>query len=298
MAKTKWGAACLVFLAVMITASFWLTLKVWTSSIKNDVGIYKSIRNVSKRTNKLYGNYFGLARQDPYQDEKIGRLEKRIKDLEDLNGSKQTYLIRTIVSVKIGNFQSTGIIVSSEDFDGDGDIETYILTAKHVVNHTIKPRPKEQVIFFGYTIEPETLDYILVGMSDKYDLACVLIESDTRVRQPAYLATSLPTKVTKSIIIGFPDPYIFPVVTEGLYSGEYREISNTKERLWHISAPINYGNSGGGAFDLIEGTLIGVVVRFSYANTALIVPVHHVMEFLEEQKVPYHIQLRINFLSP
>ncbi len=296
MLKNKWGLICFAFLALMMTASFWFTSKVGIFCVNNDIEIYKSIDNINRQTDDLYSNNKYLSRQGSYQYKQIQALEKRIANLEELNGDKQTKLMRTIVLVELETGGGTGIILSSGDTDGDGDIETYILTAKHVVNNVVS-RPKNQVTFFGYSLEPETLDYKLISMSDKYDLACILVESDIRIRQYARLASHLPTKVTKVVSIGFPYPYNSPVVTEGLYSGEYRDVANGG-KLWHVSTSINYGNSGGGTFNLMDGTIIGVIVRFEYAHTGLIVPIHHVIEYLDGQQIPYHIHFKINFLNP
>lgn len=184
--------------------------------------------------------------------------------------------------------RGSGVIIRSEVIDGQAI--TWVLTAKHVITYDQYGTDEEgnpfetkylngRITFYSDKELAEELEYEIAHFSSDLDLALLRVY-DSEIRNTSNILAKTPHYTIKALVVGFPNPYPnTPTVTEGLFSGE--SYWDGEEHLLHISAFVNYGNSGGGAFEMTTGDLLGIIVRFSYGSTGSFVPVEQIHEFLD-----------------
>ncbi len=227
----------------------------------------------------IYATEYGLR-------EYIDNLRTRIVYLESLNGSLQDYLSNSVVyihAIQEGVIikEGSGVIIDNLASIRDLGYQTMILTAKHVIKSYYGDETYDGTIsFFQNKHLEEELPYQVVAVSAEYDLALLLVR-DHQARQVSSIATETPEQTTRTAVIGFPAPYDMTEITEGLCTGSYHWTTDG-EKLIHISAFVNYGNSGGAVFNLETEELIGIMVRFSYGYTGSAVPPEEINEFLND----------------
>jgi S1-C subfamily serine protease len=123
----------------------------------------------------------------------------------------------------------------------------------------------------------------VVAVDPKHDLALLRAMGDVPMHLVAHLGSGIPDPGDKLTFVGHPGglywTHSFGWVAA--YRPVFSEVSEFIEGpLLQVSAPIWYGNSGGGAFDW-EGNLVGICsFKAGGPNTAFYVPVSSIKDFL------------------
>ena len=169
-----------------------------------------------------------------------------------------------------------------------GDV---VLTAAHVVRAC-----EDKDIFVAVFSEDGKVTKLpahAMAVSDERDLAVLAVDTKTKLPHVKLAtkaaAASIPV-LSQVYAVGFPTG-TGPYLTRGdlVNKREQHAIFND---CWFVSSPIISGNSGGALFDPATGELIGVpvVIRLTGGMTpvthmGVVIPCHHVVEWLEEIKV-------------
>lgn len=149
------------------------------------------------------------------------------------------------------------------------------LTAKHVV----KGEKGLKIV----TIEKKEYEVTRVVEAEFSDLAVVCGKEDLG-HPPVRIRTTMPKLFSPVFILGFPLG-IENYLTTGQYEGDDM-----------VSAPVVWGNSGGGVFDQ-AGNLIGIAIAlrvqriesyvFVFPHLAIIATIRDVTAFLDENHIPF-----------
>lgn len=150
-----------------------------------------------------------------------------------------------------------------------------VVTAKHIA---ADPTPQTITTQDG-KVHKVTLKYL-----HPYSDLGVDCTADSLAAPPIHIRHTMPGLFTPVFVIGNPIG-INNTLTTGEYEGDDR-----------ISAPIVWGNSGGGAFDP-AGNLIGVVVAmaakrienyvFVFPHLGVITTIRDIVPFLDANHIPY-----------
>jgi S1-C subfamily serine protease len=156
-----------------------------------------------------------------------------------------------------------------------------ILTAGHMVSDPQLTEPPH--IFTQYKHE-YVIDKIIPG-PENMDVAVACVK-ETFSEPPVTLDTAMPDRFDPIFVLGQPLG-ISDVMTQGNYQGD-----------GNITAPIIWGNSGGGAFDM-RGHLIGIVVNvhvkqigtyvFVFPHLGYIEQATNILKFLNANHITYTV---------
>jgi len=204
-----------------------------------------------------------------------------------------------IPSVQLGNNSKdgfcSGTLISSERDQVSGDVETFILTAKHCVTDQ-KDGSDISVIIHNYNDsnrEINAVDYkaTVYGKSYKSDLALVkLKDKDTFFKTTAKIAPKdAKLQFGQDVwVVGYPLG-LSQTITSGVLGrveavDAFSEISNSKE-FYRSTPDIAPGNSGGAMFQKnakgdyeVIGVATGAIRGFSYIN--FYSPIEEINEYL------------------
>ena len=173
----------------------------------------------------------------------------------------------------------SGVIVYNDRPENKDQIETYIVTAFHVVRENIasantgetptevelyKNGSAEQSVFARVVAVAPEQDLALLKVTSEIITPCAKVASDK-----ALAATPLFSKV---VAVGCPLGYE-PIPTFGQVTSKNKIFDSQK--FWMINAPTIFGNSGGGVFDMDSGQLTGILIRIAAYKNVIDVAVPH-----------------------
>jgi len=205
----------------------------------------------------------------------------------DLDKQMAVELIKSTVKVETRTSFGTGVILFSgqcQDVSKDSHYYTYIVTCAHVVHDS----KKVQVRQFSYLDNREIVDEIssrgtVLLTDESRDLAIIEMKSNRKIGR----AVSMVTKedYQKMVVddpifaVGCPLGYP-PYITRGnVACFDVPDHYGTPGNHIMISAPVMFGNSGGGAYT-VDGKLLGIVRLLGgspdghiYNSAGFIVPV-------------------------
>lgn len=198
----------------------------------------------------------------------------------------------------------SGTIVFSGVNPGNKSLETYVLTAHHVVRNILADTPKAAHEGFDVTVylpgERLTVKGRMVASEPKIDAALVRLETD---RQVPFVANVLPRTECRQIEVWDPVCAVGcplgndPVPSNGEVSSLHNELNGAN--YWMINAPTYFGNSGGGIYRADTKQLIGVFSKiYTHGKGAPVVvphmglctPIESVYEWLAREKLDHLLQ--------
>jgi S1-C subfamily serine protease len=198
----------------------------------------------------------------------------------------------------------SGTVVFSGENPKSHAVETYVLTAHHVVRNILADTPKAAQDGFDVTIylpgEKLVVKGRMVASQPKIDAALVRLVTE---RKLPFVANVLPrsecaqVKVWDAVCaVGCPlgnDP----VPSNGEVSSLHNELNGAN--YWMINAPTYFGNSGGGIYLGDTRQLIGVFSKiYTHGKGAPVVvphmglctPMESIYEWLQSEKLDHLLQ--------
>jgi len=198
----------------------------------------------------------------------------------------------------------SGTVVFSGENPKTRAVETYVLTAFHVVRNILADTPKAAQDGFDVTIylpgEKLIVKGRMVASQPKIDAALVRLSTD---RKLPFVANVLPRKESAQVkvwdavcAVGCPlgnDP----VPSHGEVSSLHNELNGAN--YWMINAPTYFGNSGGGIYLGDTRQLIGVFSKiYTHGKGAPVVvphmglctPIELVYDWLASEKLEHLLQ--------
>jgi S1-C subfamily serine protease len=173
----------------------------------------------------------------------------------------------------------SGVIVFNAERGSPKVLETYVLTAYHVIkdNFVTKEGEKEPVQVDIYPRKNDRITVIseVLQVQTELDVALLrirtnLIANPAKPADPEILAGL--DLFSKVVTIGCPLGYE-PMPTRGELMSRSKVFD--KRTFWMMSAPTIFGNSGGGVFDAGSGCLLGLLVRIAAYKNVIDVAVPH-----------------------
>ncbi len=198
----------------------------------------------------------------------------------------------------------SGTLVFSGTNPKNGQNESYVLTAYHVVRNILADTPKSQKDGFLVTIylENEKLEVRgkMVASAPKIDAALVQLLT---TRTFPHVANVLPCEAAGTIEVWDPICAVGcplgndPVPSQGEVSSLKNELNGAN--YWMITAPTYFGNSGGGVYRGDTHQLIGVFSKIYthgkgspvvIPHMGLCTPIDEVYKWLKEEKYEHVLQ--------
>lgn len=188
-------------------------------------------------------------------------------------------LMDSAVRVNARTEVGSGVVVFNAQRGRLDQIETYILTAYHVIKDNIASKTQAEtpleLDFYQAGQKSHTALARIVEVEPRQDLALLRVTSEVHARA----ATMANADVLKSkqrfseiVTVGCPLGYA-PMLTRGEVSATDKLFD--EQRFWMINAPTIFGNSGGGVFDSKTGILLGVLIRIAAYKNVIDVAVPH-----------------------
>ena len=200
----------------------------------------------------------------------------------------------------------SGTVVFSGENPKTKAVETYVLTAYHVVRNILADTPKAAHSGFDVTIylpdERLSVKGRMVASQPKIDAALVQLATD---RVMPYVANVLPRGEAPQVRVWDPVCAVGcplgndPVPSHGEVSSLHNELNGAN--YWMINAPTYFGNSGGGIYRADTRQLIGVFSKiYTHGKGAPVVvphmglctPIESVYAWLAEEKLDHLLQSR------
>ncbi|MBL9077365.1 MAG: trypsin-like peptidase domain-containing protein [Planctomycetes bacterium] len=198
----------------------------------------------------------------------------------------------------------SGTVVFSGENPKTKAVETYVLTAHHVVRNILADSPKAAHEGFDVTLYLPTEKLVvkgrMVASQPKIDAALVRLETDRRV---PFVANVLPRGESQNVKVWDPVCAVGcplgndPVPSHGEVSSLHNELSGAN--YWMVNAPTYFGNSGGGIYRADTRQLIGVFSKiYTHGKGAPVVvphmglctPIESVYEWLAQEKLDHLLQ--------
>lgn len=238
---------------------------------------------------KLYNDIYLLKQNIDYLSRYIIDVEKNINDVFanriNANLLRQrtlypTVRIRTMVKVwdldpdgvKTDKFTiqllgtGSGSIVYSR-LNNSGLVETYILTCSHLYDGSTDPDYYEfdhfDIEVFDFLGHKKTYTAFLIKNNSAKDTMVLKLDENKQMFETAKFVTREEAKqldIFEPVLAVGCGLSSRPYPGFGVISGTYLEYAGIED-LWQVSAPIIYGNSGGGLFVAKNGKLFGIVSR-------------------------------------
>lgn len=172
----------------------------------------------------------------------------------------------------------SSVLIETEGGSGSGVIlnDKCALTAKHVVDGA------KEIKITNW--QAKEYPVITVTLSEFSDIA-VICSSEWLGEKSVRIRKQMPELYTPLFAVGNPLG-IRDVVTTGLYQGDEK-----------MTAPIAWGNSGGGVFDesgAVIGIAVSVAIRrieqyvFVFPHLGNMETSRNIVQFLDENRIPYH----------
>jgi len=251
---------------------------------------------------------------DVYLSE-AGQYERHVRDAVEavakvLPPSAETLtrdLLLPTVQLNGDDAVGSGTIVFSGANPETGKLETYVLTAHHVVRNILADTPRAKEVGIDVTIylpgEKVVVKGQMVASSPKIDAALVRLATERRLPFVANVmgpARGGDIRVWDSVYaVGCPlgnDP----VPSQGAISSLHNELNGAN--YWMINAPTYFGNSGGGIYSATTRELIGVFSKIYthgkgtpvvVPHMGLATPMPLIREWLESEKLDFVLASRV-----
>lgn len=194
----------------------------------------------------------------------------------------------------------SGTIIKSDPDPETGEIKTYIISAGHLSDGIESDWSKLhhlEIDLFDFRGNFETVEASIVNNDMNYDLMMLQIDDKETIYPTGEIANE--KEITQLDI--FTDILNVgcglgtrPYPAYGIITALYLE-NNTYKSWWQMSAPIIYGNSGGGVFTM-DGKLIGVVSMgnldrgIMQNHMALIVSPDMIYEWIYKHNLEYVLE--------
>lgn len=222
----------------------------------------------------------------------VGAGEIKVRELSKLSkhiGSGTVALVSYDDNIGRNRVYCTGVWIESD----------MILTASHCVSNVEEEKDEVskggEVHYVGsgedrgVGEEPAAVHLGKVVMNDKeHDIALIRAEAKGMVAHDViWLARELPGSGERVYIVGHVKGLWWSYI-EGVVSGYRDELPGSGKvgPFIQISAPIYYGNSGGGAFD-IEGNLVGICscsFGIKVPSTSFFIDIRSIKKLIENYK--------------
>lgn len=225
-------------------------------------------RSTSERTRAMVDAYIDEVRVKELEASQ--RIQKTQQDvaqiaeavMPDARQLTNTMLLPT-VQLNGADTVGSGTLVFSGTNPKTAKVESWVLTANHVVRNILADTPKAEAEGFDVTIYlPEgnvvTKGQLVTGNS-RIDSALVRLEGD---RVYPYVALAQPEQKGERVRVWDPVCAVGcplgndPVPSHGQVSSLTNELNGSN--YWMITAPTYFGNSGGGVYHATSRKLIGV----------------------------------------
>ena len=278
---------------------------------RQDASMFRSQLSTDfERTKALVDAYISEVRaKDADASLRLTQAKADIATLANQIYRDPSELTRTMLlpTVQLNGDDTVGsgtIVFSGPNPQHGGKVETYALTAHHVVRNILADTPKAAQDGFEVTIYLPNEKLVVKGRMitalPKIDSALVQLFTD---RALPFVANVLPRTETTGIkvwdhvcAVGCPlgnDP----VPSHGEVSSLRNELNGSN--YWMINAPTYFGNSGGGIYRADTKQLIGVFSKiYTHGKGAPIViphmglctPIAAVYEWLAAEKLDHLLQ--------
>ena len=278
---------------------------------KQDASLFRNQLSTDfERTKALVDAYISEVRaKDADASLRLSQAKADIATLANQIYRDPSELTRTMLlpTVQLNGEDTVGsgtIVFSGPNPQRGGKVESYALTAYHVVRNILADTPKAAQDGFDVTIylpnEKLVVKGRMVTAQPKIDSALVQLFTD---RALPFVANVLPRAETAGIkvwdhvcAVGCPlgnDP----VPSHGEVSSLQNELNGSN--YWMINAPTYFGNSGGGIYRADTKQLIGVFSKiYTHGKGAPIViphmglctPIESVYEWLVAEKFDHLLQ--------
>lgn len=230
--------------------------------------------------------------------ERIERTE--IVDRSELSKETFFHILNSTVRLSGPTGQGTGVVIYSEqrkDVPGDKNYYTYIITCHHVL-HGAKVLKVEQFEYSDGRVISNINTYDncqVINSDEKLDTAIIEVKSPRKFNAVATFVTneeiSTSTLNDRVFVCGCPLASE-PIVTDGNISSFKMPQSGN----FQITAPIMYGNSGGGVFTQ-SGKILGIAkaVRVfngvPYPHAGMATPAPSIRDWLQSIRLGFIINL-------
>ena len=189
--------------------------------------------------------------------------------------------------IDVGDGTGTGVIIYSEDREGEGWPQTFALTAAHVVDV-----PISQHITVYLPICKNPIPASIVAIDIDKDLALIKLYTDEQFKFVQIIPKDKIIYTGERILtVGYPAGE-GPVVTEGFLCSKFRNICNLNHYI--ASANTYYGNSGGPTVLFKNRQLLGIASRapvpnpyYLISHINFLVPYRTIWKFIEENKLNF-----------
>ncbi|MBY0585622.1 S1C family serine protease [bacterium] len=188
--------------------------------------------------------------------------------LRRANRATVELIARTGSGRYVGQSNGAGVVISNEG---------YIVTAYHVV----RDYEKLEVRMNDGTVLPATM----VAAHQEVDIALVKVATKSRLEAASPASSRRITPGRKAMVVGNPLGMGQSVISGKLGTVRIVSWDGNRAPLRAIEADVVPGNSGGGAFDVETGELLGITVAKSSTleGTGYIVPADQLGQLLRDR---------------
>lgn len=279
-------------------------------SAKSEVALLKSQLSTDvERTKQLVDAYISESRKKErdaaaamvHTQGAIAAIAGQLR--RDTNSLTKDMLLPT-VQLNGDDTVGSGTLVWSGTNPKNGQIESYVLTAYHVVRNILADTPRAQKEGFSVTVyvdgEKVEVKGKMVASAPKIDAALVQLLT---TRTFPNVANVLPRTAASTIEVWDPICAVGcplgndPVPSQGEVSSLKNELNGAN--YWMITAPTYFGNSGGGVYRAETHQLIGVFSKIYthgkgspvvIPHMGLCTPIDEIYKWLKEDRYDFVLQ--------
>jgi S1-C subfamily serine protease len=281
-------------------------------SAKSDVSLLKSQLSTDvERTKQLVDAYITESRNKEreaaaamvHTQDAIAAIAGQLR--RDTTSLTRDMLLPT-VQLNGDDTVGSGTLVWSGSNPKNGIVESYVLTAYHVVRNILADTPRAQKEGFLVTVyidgEKVEVKGKMVASAPKIDAALVQLMT---TRTFPNVANVLPRTACSTIEVWDPICAVGcplgndPVPSQGEVSSLKNELNGAN--YWMITAPTYFGNSGGGVYRADTHQLIGVFSKIYthgkgspvvIPHMGLCTPMDEIYKWLQEDKYDHVLQCK------
>jgi len=279
-------------------------------SAKSEVALLKSQLSTDvERTKQLVDAYISESRKKDrdaaaamvHTQDAIAAIAGQLR--RDTTSLTKDMLLPT-VQLNGDDTVGSGTLVWSGTNTKNGQIESYVLTAYHVVRNILADTPRAQKEGFSVTVyvdgEKVEVKGKMVASAPKIDAALVQLLT---TRTFPNVANVLPRTAASTIEVWDPICAVGcplgndPVPSQGEVSSLKNELNGAN--YWMITAPTYFGNSGGGVYRAETHQLIGVFSKIYthgkgspvvIPHMGLCTPIDEIYKWLQTEKYDHVLQ--------
>ena len=289
-----------------------LRLQSEMQSAKSDVSLLKSQLSTDvERTKQLVDAYITESRNKEREAAAAmvhtqGAIAAIAGQLRRDTGSLTRDMLLPTVQLNGDDTVGSGTLVWSGSNPKNGIVESYVLTAYHVVRNILADTPRAQKEGFLVTVyidgEKVEVKGKMVASAPKIDAALVQLLT---TRTFPNVANVLPRTACSTIEVWDPICAVGcplgndPVPSQGEVSSLKNELNGAN--YWMITAPTYFGNSGGGVYRADTHQLIGVFSKIYthgkgspvvIPHMGLCTPMDEIYKWLQEDKYDHVLQCK------